>query len=1123
MFAVATYKHKETCSCHKGLIVHAKMDNFDPTRTTMLRKAFAAELNRKFSKLSREIRHLIDEQDFFGLKYTQGNKGLKIHSYPFVTSGAKVDEFMAWLQNQVDNDLLKIRHLPQYGTGVQQGWTDMYIEDSYKRGVQRARYEIGKTGMAVPSIEESGGVSISMGTPFHMDRVGLLYTRTYNELKGVTDTMAKQMSSVLATAMVDGDGPALIARKLTSGIIDGTMDMTDSLGRFIPAKRRATIIARTEMIRAHHHANIQEYRNWGVAGVKVRAEFRTAGDERVCDQCQQLHTNVYSLDEIEGMIPVHPQCRCMALPVNPETVTAENEYLLKKEVGDIPPVRLPSEQPFFQYKGKVPIRDLSLDITQKNKIPGGVEAAQKYWVDRYKHSGGVSRSDMSNLFTKKHGGIPDIPVSKPDIPVSKPDIPVSKPDIPVSKPDIPVSKPKKWQDITKAEDNIVRANDVPALKDLNITTIVDTGGGFTEAQFVKIANNAARVIQDDIYGNFPELKKLMKGTRLRLVVDKTNTTGAMNYSGWLDLPQIKMGKDGLKLSPKWGQPRVGAWTIDTSSFNAALSHEFGHHVWHTGMKLEKAEFNQIYRALGGDTDPVKFGKLISKYGASNNKEAFAEVFSLYTHPNYVKGTLPKEMEAFMEKVIGKRLVSQADRAAAAAKKAQDISDAMNKALLEKLAAEKTAKEAAEKAAAKAAKEAAEAAAKYPADLDTAIKKLTDPDVIKNIIKAYDPKNPFNDLDDALVYLYGSKENAVKVLKEMTDNSDVFMAIKDNILIDKIIKGDKRFKNSLETGKGTFKTIGEARSIKERAIFGITEGLEDYDSWPKYGFISNKNSMDYESIVNWGYGDTYVMFKKKDILKRTTMTMGDSYDGNMFLPSGLPGKVAPPTKLVDPSTDFFAPVVRDGKGNLWNVKRKDIRSLNDLGKSTGTYIEAQIYGDLTLDNVDTVFMASKSKAQKLRKILDKEGYSHIKIQPCKYDARVKQLWEGLDSYTGPDYKAWHTLRPEHLDKFSAVWIEKAAEYQLKAFKSSLISFMKNNKQWFDKFPQKYKDWVDLYQTTTLTTNQKRQFLKEYFEDFHKRENGIFKDFPHMWKGVPTKPADWLDDVYDQSVFQTGWTK
>jgi len=150
--------------------------------------------------------------------------------------------------------------------------------------------------------------------------VGVLYSRVFEDLRGITTQMDTQISRVLSQGLIDGDGPRLLARKLV-GTINGTgigdLGLTDTLGRFIPARRRAEILARTEVIRAHHQATVQEYKNWRAENVYVVAEFLTAGDDRVCDRCAAIAAQgkTYTLEEIQNMIPVHPQCRCIALPV----------------------------------------------------------------------------------------------------------------------------------------------------------------------------------------------------------------------------------------------------------------------------------------------------------------------------------------------------------------------------------------------------------------------------------------------------------------------------------------------------------------------------------------------------------------------------------------------------------------------------------------------------------------------------------------------------------------------------------------------------------------------------------------------------------------------------------------
>lgn len=294
---------------------------YDPTFTTALRNAFARSMHRRFFELVKVIRKGVVDLDCFGLRRDPLSV---LQMYPpereafaFVRSSRKIEEFMRWLRTQVENGVLTVQEYDQIGRGIEEAWTNLYISDSYKRGVIRARQEMRKAGLNVPSVDDSGGIDMILGMPIHIDRLGLLFTRVYSDLKGITDAMDAQIGRVLAQGIADGDGPRLLARKLIStinGTDMGDLGITDTLGRFIPAQRRAEMLARTEIIRAHHQAMIQEYRNWELLEIYIQGEWKTAGDDRVCEKCASLEGRVFTLDEIENMIPYHPNCRCIALP-----------------------------------------------------------------------------------------------------------------------------------------------------------------------------------------------------------------------------------------------------------------------------------------------------------------------------------------------------------------------------------------------------------------------------------------------------------------------------------------------------------------------------------------------------------------------------------------------------------------------------------------------------------------------------------------------------------------------------------------------------------------------------------------------------------------------------------------
>lgn len=292
---------------------------YDPTNTLQLRTAFANDMKKRFSELISVIRKSIVANDAFGLKMmTFQMSPIQPGQFAFIRSNEKLLEFMKWLQEQVDKGILTLTEIQQIGTSIENAWTNIYVLDSYKRGLLRARYELKKAGYDVPSDEFGDALNAMLNNPFHVERLGLLYTRVFSALKGITSEMDTQISRILAQGLADGDGPALLARKLVATINGsgmGDLAIKDSLGRYIPASRRAEMLARTEVIRAHHQATIQEYMNWRVEKVFVLAEIENAGDKRVCTKCMEISKNgPYTLEVAMNIIPGHTLCRCCAIP-----------------------------------------------------------------------------------------------------------------------------------------------------------------------------------------------------------------------------------------------------------------------------------------------------------------------------------------------------------------------------------------------------------------------------------------------------------------------------------------------------------------------------------------------------------------------------------------------------------------------------------------------------------------------------------------------------------------------------------------------------------------------------------------------------------------------------------------
>lgn len=278
----------------------------DPTRTITLRSNFRRGMRTRFATVRKAIRELVVKNDAFGLEPAPAGPGeftgtfnVQPNGWRFLTNPQKVDEFRSWLQDQVDSNILQT-------TTTGKPWTNTYIDSAYRKGMVRSYIDTRKLNPTGLSPELAAGQEAFMNSAFAapdtLSKLELLYTRAFESLRGVTATMASDMSRVLADGLGRGDNPLTIARAMTSRV--------DTLTR-----TRAEVIARTEIIHAHAEGQLDSFERLGVEDVGGMAEWSTAGDDRVCSRCAALEGAVMKIEEARGMIPLHPNCRCAWIPV----------------------------------------------------------------------------------------------------------------------------------------------------------------------------------------------------------------------------------------------------------------------------------------------------------------------------------------------------------------------------------------------------------------------------------------------------------------------------------------------------------------------------------------------------------------------------------------------------------------------------------------------------------------------------------------------------------------------------------------------------------------------------------------------------------------------------------------
>ena len=287
---------------HAALTVHRQLQH-DPTRTTTLRQRFEGEASRRFRNVAGIIREAVVDLDVLGLRdpktptVNRDAPGVGARAFDFESTPQKISGFMQWLRRMEDEQVLDIMPGQTVEQAAARGWSNIYIRNAYQKGIAHAGQQMRRAGAEVAP----RWIDAAFARPIHADRAGILYTRTFKALQGITDEMDKQISRILADGMIEGVNPLEMARRMT--------DRVDKIGR-----TRARVLARSEVINAHAESSLNAYAEAGLEGVSARAELATAGDGRVCERCQALEGKVYTIAEARGLIPVHPGCRCAWLP-----------------------------------------------------------------------------------------------------------------------------------------------------------------------------------------------------------------------------------------------------------------------------------------------------------------------------------------------------------------------------------------------------------------------------------------------------------------------------------------------------------------------------------------------------------------------------------------------------------------------------------------------------------------------------------------------------------------------------------------------------------------------------------------------------------------------------------------
>lgn len=286
----------------------------DPTNTRGLREAFIREIARRFRRLRGLVRRSIGyENDAANLS---GNAE-DAETFEFSTDDGLIQAFTDWLRAAIRDEVLE--PVPQ-GDVLNGGhWTAGYVRSAYRRAWEDATGRLLQEGVAATQQDFENVFNL----PVPRRQLQQIYSRTYENLQGITDDAADSIRDVFTEGLASGWNPRKMASELNAEI--NSIQQT-----------RAEVLARTETINSYSVATLDRYERAGVGEVTVSGEWATADDNDVCPICDavagtvattsRLRNGTFQFDApgdapdyLAGTYPLrppaHPNCRCAILPV----------------------------------------------------------------------------------------------------------------------------------------------------------------------------------------------------------------------------------------------------------------------------------------------------------------------------------------------------------------------------------------------------------------------------------------------------------------------------------------------------------------------------------------------------------------------------------------------------------------------------------------------------------------------------------------------------------------------------------------------------------------------------------------------------------------------------------------
>lgn len=243
---------------------------------------------------------------------------------PFLDLGRRLEEYLTGLPPMSDSDLVDSLGvwLEEQGRVVLAG-AEAAVEQAARQGWERGAAR----ALADSKFTKKGGNVLTLNaTGAELGVISAVRSRTSvrENLKGVLGWGKRLVRRVWdetrnGVQQVVGD---LLGKRLGLGtIIPAVKEKVRKQGR------KAGDAAKNAVIKGHAEGQLDVYETVGVKILVRMVEFTTARDMKVCPTCRMYARTRLTPDKARGVIPLHPNCRCIWVPIEVEETVYERRLV----------------------------------------------------------------------------------------------------------------------------------------------------------------------------------------------------------------------------------------------------------------------------------------------------------------------------------------------------------------------------------------------------------------------------------------------------------------------------------------------------------------------------------------------------------------------------------------------------------------------------------------------------------------------------------------------------------------------------------------------------------------------------------------------------------------------------